>query len=138
VEVARGPQALVLLDDRRAVLLAPAPGAREERLAADLLARAALRAQRALDLGLRGDARVIGAEDPLRALAAHAVRADQRVLDRAVERVAHVQRAGDVGRRDRDRIVRGGVALGPRVEDAAREPALDQRGLDRRGIEARG
>ena len=54
-------------------------------------------------------------------LPAHAVVADQRVLDRAVERVAHVQRAGDVRRRDRDRVVlvrrarraRGGTARSP-------------------------
>ena len=43
--------------------------------------------------------------DPLRALPARAVEADQDVLDRAVERVAHVQRAGDVRRRHRDRVV---------------------------------
>ena len=35
----------------------------------------------ALDLCLRGDAGVVGAEDPLRALAAHPVVADQGVLD---------------------------------------------------------
>ena len=55
---------------------------------------------------------VVGAEDPLGPPPAHAVVADQRVLDRAVERVAHVQRAGDVRRRDRDRVVLVRRALG--------------------------
>ena len=121
--VARGAEALVLLDDRAAVLLAPAPHALGERLAADLLARGALGLEQALDLRLRGDAGVVGAQDPLRPLAAHAVVADQRVLDRAVERVPHVQRAGDVRRRDRDRVVLGRRSLRFRVEPAGVQPA---------------
>ena len=78
-----------------------------------------------LDLRLRGDAGVVGAEDPLRPLAAHAGEADQRVLDRPVERVPHVQRAGDVRRRDRDRVVLGRGARGLRVEAAGLEPARE-------------
>ena len=69
------------------------------------------------------DARVVGAQDPERVAPAHPVEADQRVLDRPVERVAHVQRAGDVGRRDRDRVVLRRGALGRRVEVAALHPA---------------
>ena len=126
---ARGPEALELLEDDPAVLLAPAPDALDERLAADLLARAALAAQELLDLRLRGDPRVVGAERPARALPEHAVVADQAVLDRAVERVAHVQDAGHVGRRDRDRevLVRRPLRLGG--EEAGLEPALEDRRL---------
>ena len=123
--VARGAEALVLLDDRAAVLLAPAPHALDERLAADLLAAGALGLEQALDLRLGGDAGVVGAEDPLRPLAAHAGVADQRVLDRSVERVPHVQRAGDVRRRDRDRVVLGRRALGLRVEAPGVQPARE-------------
>src|SRR3954464_833633 len=95
VVVERRAEALELLDDLPAVLLAPLPDARDERLAAERLAARALRLEQLLDLLLRRDPGVVGAEDPLRAHALHAVVADQRVLDRAVERVAHVQHAGD-------------------------------------------
>jgi hypothetical protein len=36
----------------------------------------------------------------------------QDVLQRVVERMAHVQRAGHVRRRDHDAVGRGGLALG--------------------------
>ena len=57
----------------------------------------------ALDDHLGGDAGVVGAGLPEHVLAAHALEADQDVLERVVERVADVERAGDVGRRDDDR-----------------------------------
>jgi hypothetical protein len=116
VVVARGAEALELGDDRGAVLVAPLPHALDELLAAELLAAGALGRERALDQRLGADPRVVRAEDPLRALPAHARKADQRVLDRAVERVAHVQRPGDVRRRDRDRVVLVGGALGLGME----------------------
>ena len=53
----------------RAVLLAPAPHALDERLAPERLAARALGLEQPLDLRLGRDARVVGAEDPLRALA---------------------------------------------------------------------
>jgi hypothetical protein len=58
--------------------------------------------QLALDDDLRGDAGVVGARHPQRVVAAHAVVAGQRVHDGLVERVAHVQRARHVGRRQLD------------------------------------
>ena len=58
--------------------------------------------QLALDHHLGGDAGVVGAGLPQHVLAAHALEAAQDVLQRVVERMAHVQRAGDVGRRDDD------------------------------------
>ena len=135
--VARRAEALELVDDRVAVLLAPAPHALDERLAADLLAARALGLQQLLDLRLRRDAGVVGAEDPLRPLAAHAGVADQRVLDRPVERVPHVQRAGDVRRRDRDRVVLGRRALGLGVEATGLEPAREDARLALAGVVAR-
>ena len=58
--------------------------------------------QLALDHHLRGDAGMVHARLPQHVLAAHALEADQNVLQRVVERMAHMQRAGDVGRRDDD------------------------------------
>ena len=67
---------------------------------------------------------------------AHALVADERVLDGAVERVAHVQHAGDVRRRDRDRVVLVRRPLGIGVVQARRQPALDDPRLDLGGLEA--
>ena len=66
--------------------------------------------QLALDHHLRGDAGMVHARLPQHVLAAHALEADQDVLQRVVERVAHMQRAGDVRRRDDD-----GEGLGARL-----------------------
>ena len=57
-----------------------------------------------LDDRLRGDAGMVGAGDPDRVVAKHASPADEDVLERVVERVAQVQRCGDVWRRDHDAI----------------------------------
>ena len=53
---------------------------------------------------LRGDAGVVGAGHPQRLATGHAAIADQRVLNRIVQRVADVQHTGDVGRRNHDAI----------------------------------
>ena len=137
VVVRGGAQALELLDDRGAVLLAPPPHALVERLAADLLAARPLGLERLLDLGLRRDPGVVGAEDPLGAVTAHAVKADQGVLDGPVERVAHVQRARDVGRRDGDRVVLGRRALGLGMEQPRLHPAREDARLGVGGLVAR-
>ena len=55
-----------------------------------------------LDHGLRGDAGVVGAGHPEGVVALHPPPADQDVLQRVVERVAQVQGAGHVRRRDDD------------------------------------
>ena len=68
--------------------------------------------QLALDHHLGGDAGVVGAGQPQRRLAAHALEADQHVLQGVVQRVADVQRAGDVRRRDDDRERLGGRIVG--------------------------
>ena len=71
-----------------------------------MLAAAGLLAlhQLALDHHLGRDAGMVGAGLPQHVLAAHALEAAQDVLQRVVERVAHVQRAGDVRRRDDDAV----------------------------------
>ena len=103
--VAGGAEPLVLLDDPRAVLLLPLPDPLDELLAAELVAGGAFGAQHLLDHRLGGDPGVVGAEDPERVAAAHPVHPHQRVLHRAVQRVPHVQGAGHVRRRDRDREI---------------------------------
>src|SRR5262249_50035431 len=91
-----------LAHDHPAGALEPGPGALEERLAADLLARGSLREQLLLDDVLRRDAGVVVPGLPERVVAAHAVPPDQGVLHRAVQGMAHVELAGDIRRRDAD------------------------------------
>jgi hypothetical protein len=73
-------------------------------LAAEIVAGFLLLAQLALHHRLRRDARVVGARQPQRRLALEAGTADQDVLDRVVQHMAHRQHARDVGRRDHDRV----------------------------------
>ena len=68
-----------------------------------------LLAELLLDDGLRGDAGVVEAGLPEGVEAAHAVPADERVLDRAVQRVPHVQRSGHVRRWHRDHVRLAGL-----------------------------
>ena len=65
-------------------------------------------------------------------IAAHAVVADQRVHDRLLERVAHVQRAGDVRRRQQDAVR---LALARWLERAAGFPARVPLRFDLGGFE---
>ena len=74
----------------------------DEFFPAELVPRLALGFQLVLDDDLRRDAGVIGAYLPQRIVAAHAVIADQHIHQRLLERVSHVQRAGDVRRRKLD------------------------------------
>src|SRR5262249_10413063 len=76
------------------------PHAFDELLAAEPPTIQSPRGELPLDDVLRGDPRVVGAGHPARDLAEHAVVAAQDVLDRIVERMAHVQRSGDVRGRD--------------------------------------
>jgi hypothetical protein len=119
------------------VLAAPLPDALDEGRAPELLLGLALLGERLLDLALHGYARVVGPVDPLRALAAHPGDADADVLDRPVQGVAHVQRAGHVGWRHRDRVVLVGRALGLRVEDMRVLPAGEHTRLHVGGLVAR-
>ena len=58
----------------------------------------------ALDDHLGGDAGMVHARLPEHVPAAHALEAAEDVLHRVVERVPHMERAGDVRRRDDDRV----------------------------------
>jgi hypothetical protein len=102
------------------------------------VARDALAVELALHHDLRRDAGVVGARLPQRVVAAHAVVARQRIHDGLVEAVAHVQGAGDVGRRQQDaEIVRlRGVEAGGEI--AARFPDRVPAPLDFGGLEALG
>ena len=78
----------------------------EEFLAPEIVARNAFCIQLALHHDLGGDAGVVGARLPQGVLALHAVVADQGIHQGVLEGVAHVQRAGDVGRRQHDAVGR--------------------------------
>ncbi len=101
--VHRVAHAAHLLGDGVARLLLPLPHARHEVLAAQVMAADLLLLQLAFHHDLGGDAGVVGARHPQRVVALHAVIAREAVHDRLVERMAHVQRAGHVGRRQLDR-----------------------------------
>ncbi len=97
--VHRVADAAHLAGDDAAGLFLPGPHVLEELLAADGVARQALLLQLALHHDLRGDAGMVGARQPQRVEATHAVVARERIHDRVVEAVAHVQRARHIGRR---------------------------------------
>ena len=122
--VAGAAEAPQLADDGAARLFLPLPDALDEGLAADGAAvRLLALHQLALDHHLGGDAGVVGARLPQHVAPAHALEADQNVLQRVVERVADMQRAGDVGRRDDDGV---GLARQGARAAAAKAPASSQ------------
>ena len=116
-----------LAEDLAAVLLFPLP-----RLGDEFLARVV---ETALALGLgqvpfdecvHGDAGVIHARQPQRVVTLHALAPGQRVHQRVPERAAEVQAAGDVRRRQHDRVRR------PVTARIGREVApLDPPGVER-------
>ncbi len=130
------PSRLQLLDDRAARFRLPRPDALEERLAAH---RPAVRllglGELALDDHLGRDSGVVGARLPKDVASVHAPVAAEDVLQRVVERVAHVQVAGDVRRRDDHAEGLRVRALRPAGPERARR--LPQRGdarLDRGSV----
>ena len=80
----------------------PVPDPLDEGVAADVVAGLAVGVELSLHQHLGGDARVVGAHLPEGAVALHAVVADQRVHQRVLKSMAHVQAAGDVRRRNDD------------------------------------
>ena len=112
--VGRRAEAAELAGDGIARFLLPLPDPLDESLAAEFAARrAAVLGQFALDHHLRRDAGMIGARLPQRIPALHARIADQDVLQGEVQRMAHVQAAGDIGRRHHDgEGVAGGIPAG--------------------------
>ena len=133
--VAGGAEPLELADDGAAGLRLPFPDPLDEGLAAHGAARFLALHQLPLDHRLGGDAGVIGARLPQHVTPAHALEAAEDVLQRVVERVAHMQRAGDVGRRDDDAIGFRLGALGPAgPEGAGLLPGLVNAAFDRAGL----
>ena len=131
--VARRPQPAQLAHNGAARVGLPLPDLVDERLAAHVAPPdIAGGGQLALDHHLGGDARMVRAGQPQHRLAGHPVIAGQDVLQRIVQRVADVERARHVRRRNDDRIGpggavgRGGVTGG---EQAAVLPRLVQAGL---------
>ncbi len=93
-----------MLDDRAARFGLPFPHAFQKFVAAqDQPARLLALHQLPLDNHLRGDAGMVRAWLPKHILAAHPLEAAENVLQGGVERMAHMQGAGDVRRRNDDR-----------------------------------
>ena len=99
----------------------PLPHALDEGLAADFATMHAFGVELSLDDHLRRDARVIGARLPQRLVAFHAMQAGQGIHQRVLKRMAHVQRAGHIRRRNHDAV---GLA---RCRCGANQPFSSQR-----------
>ncbi len=104
--IATGAQTLQLVEDRAAGFFFPFPDALDERFAAHFLAGFIVSrfGHLAFHNHLRRDARMVGARLPQHTLAAHAFKSAQRILQRVVQRMPHVQHARDIGRRDNNGI----------------------------------
>ena len=82
----------------------PLPHLVQEFVPPQVVAAHLLGVQLAFHHDLGGDAGVVGARLPQGVVAAHAVVAGQGVHEAVLEGVAHVQGAGDVGRRQQDAV----------------------------------
>jgi len=82
----------------------PFPDFFEEFFASEVVARDVLRIELALHYDLRGDACMVGARLPQGIVARHAVVAGEGVHQGVLESMAHVQRAGDIRRRQHDAV----------------------------------
>ena len=103
VPVAGGAHLHLLLDDTVAVFLLPVPDPLQKLLAPQVVAgQALLLAQGLLHLDLGGNARMVRAGKPQGLIALHPLKTGQNVLQRAVQSVAHVQLAGNIGGRHND------------------------------------
>ena len=102
IPVAGHAERLLLLDDAVAVLLFPRPDTLQKCITAEIIAGQALfLAQHLLDLDLRGNAGMVRAGHPQGGIALHTLIACEDVLQRRIERVAHVQLTRNIrGRHD--------------------------------------
>ena len=128
--VERAAELAELAHDHPARALEPRPGALEERVPSDLLARGALGDQLLLEHVLGGDPGVVVSRLPERVVAPHPVPADQGVLHRAVEGVAHVELARDVRRRHADDERLGAACAGTGLVEALGFPGFLPAPLD--------
>ena len=111
--VAACAEPLELIDDDAAGFGLPLPDTLDELLAPHGAAPGLLAFHElTLNHHLGRDAGMVGSRLPQHVAAAHALEAAQHVLERVVERMAHVQRARHVGWRDDDAIGLGVPALG--------------------------
>ena len=98
-------EAADLAGDGAARVLFPVPDALDELFPAQVMAGFVFfSGQFALNHHLGGDAGVVGADGPQCVAALHALEAGEGVHDGVLERMAHMQAAGDVGRRDGDAV----------------------------------
>ena len=133
VPVARAAHQPELAQDPLLVLVLPGPDPLDQRLAAEVVAGLLLLLEQPLlDDGLGGDAGVVGAGHPEGVVALHPPPADQDVLERVIQRVAQVQGAGHVRRRDHDAVGRP-VAGRIGVEVALARPRTRNSGAGRPG-----
>ena len=90
---------------RIAVLFLPCPDALDQSLAADIVPGLVfLLLELLFHHRLRGDAGMIDPGNPDRVEPAHAMLADENILQRVVDRMAQMQRPGDIRRRNDDAI----------------------------------
>ncbi len=126
-------ECLVLLGDPVLRELDPLPDLLKETLAAEAFLGKALLGDLALDDDLGGRRGVVRSRQPEGGVALHPAPADEGVLDGRRKRVADVEDAGHVGRRqdDGERLFRG-VGLG--VEEAGLLPEAVEAFLDGVGV----
>ena len=97
-------QALELLGDAGFVFVFPFPDAFHQRVAADVVAGLVFVLEKALfDDCLRGDTRMVRTRNPQRVAAGLTAVAYQNILERIVECVSQMERAGNVRGRNHDR-----------------------------------
>ncbi len=128
--VAGGAEPLVLLDDPRAVLLAPLPDPLDELLAAEIVPRDPFGPQHFLHHRLGRNPRMVRPQDPERIPPPHPVHPHQRILHRPIQCVPHMQRPGHIGRRNSNRevLLRRPLGLGvkiPSIHPFRKNPRLD-------------
>ena len=131
IKVDGAAHTLDLLDDDAAVLVGPVPAGVDELVATDFQAADALALELLVDLSLRSDTGMVGAEHPARGLTAHTSHTNDGVLDGVVGGMAHVELAGHVGRRNGDGAVAHALTA---LVVAAVEPLLQDRRLVGRRI----
>ncbi len=104
------------------MLVCPLPCVLQELLTRQVALLYSLLCQPVHDLGLRGYRRMVGAWHPAGVLPLHACAAHQNVLNGVVQHVPHVQHAGDVWRRNHNRVRLAAVGL--RAEEFVFQPVL--------------
>jgi len=134
--VAGGSEPPQLACDRAARLRLPFPHMLEESLPPNFRAVDPLAREIALHDHLRRDPCMVRPDDPQSVLAEHPLAAGEDVLQRVVERMPDVERAGDIRRRHHDRPRSRVGTLGP--EQAAAFPMRVPAILDRLGVEGLG